>query len=59
VTSGGGSRLGEVQLEPANVLDRCRVGRTLEKCGKTLAAVDVGWRNGVIVSVLMENSCLG
>lgn len=33
--------LGEVQLESADVLDRCCVGRTREKRGETLAAADV------------------
>src|SRR6202040_2222828 len=33
--------LGQVQLEPADILRRRRIGRAIEKCGKPLAAVNV------------------
>jgi hypothetical protein len=35
------ARLRKMQLEPADVLGRSRVGRSLEKCGETLATADV------------------
>jgi len=33
--------LGQVQLEPAHVLERGRLGRSLQKCREPLAAADV------------------
>ena len=35
------ARLGQVQLEPTDVLGRSRVGRTLQKCSEPPAAADV------------------
>ena len=35
------SALGQVQLEAADIIRRCRIRRALEKCSEPLAAIDV------------------